>query len=344
MNTVNRKIIDAVAAKAERICPGALALIGVYGSVATGDAYEKSDLDLLILIEDERGWALGTGFLLEDSGIGYDIYCTDWSGLRYDAQCHHAHLSKLLDSQIVCVKNPRALEELTRLREEARQFLQSEDRFARVEELIQKAKISYADAYLHTSLGQVRMDAYGVMYYLLDALMLYHGTYFKLGVKRTLEELARIPIDEPFPENLRKIAACGEISELRELLTDLLRYAENHTCRPKKKEAPSGALAGTYEEMYSNWRNKVTEAAGTGHVFASFMNMCSFQFMLSEIGSGFEIGAYPVMEEYDPNHPARNAEICDRALETYEAVYRAAGLKVRRYPNADAFVADYVGM
>jgi hypothetical protein len=74
------------------------------------------------------------------------------------------------------------------------------------------------------------------------------------------------------------------------------------------------------------------------------MNMCSFQFMLSEIGSGFEIGAYPVMEEYDPNHPARNAEICDRALETYEAVYRAAGLKVRRYPNADAFVADYVGM
>ena len=79
MNTVNRKIINAIIEKAEKLCPDSLALIGVYGSVATGDDYAKSDLDLLILIEDEEGRKLATGFILDDSKVGYDIYCTDWS-------------------------------------------------------------------------------------------------------------------------------------------------------------------------------------------------------------------------------------------------------------------------
>ena len=32
------------------VCPGALAMIGVYGSMLTGDVHEKSNLDLLIVI------------------------------------------------------------------------------------------------------------------------------------------------------------------------------------------------------------------------------------------------------------------------------------------------------
>ena len=43
MDIVNQKIIDAIIAKANMVCPNSLALIGVYGSVATGDVYNKSD-------------------------------------------------------------------------------------------------------------------------------------------------------------------------------------------------------------------------------------------------------------------------------------------------------------
>ena len=146
MNTVNQKIIDAVIEKANKICPESLALIGVYGSVATGDEYEKSDLDLLILIEDNLGWSLGTGFILEDSKIGYDIYCTNWDRLRYDSECHHAHLSKLMDSDIVYIKKQEAYEALCKLREKTKKFLESEERFAQVNELIEKAKLAYEKA------------------------------------------------------------------------------------------------------------------------------------------------------------------------------------------------------
>ena len=129
MNIVNQKIIQAVIDKADKICPDSLALIGIYGSVDTEDEYDRSDLDLLILIDNDEGWKLGTGFILDDRKVGYDIYCTSHSGLKYDAECHHAHLSKLMDSRIVYVKNQDAYDELMALRAQVNELLSSDERF-----------------------------------------------------------------------------------------------------------------------------------------------------------------------------------------------------------------------
>ena len=212
MNNMNQRMIDAVIEKAERVCPGSLALIGVYGSVATGDEYAKSDLDLLILIQDDNGWQLGTAFILDDNKVGYDIYCTNWGGLKYDAECHHAQISKLMDSKIVYVKNQDAYDELCKLREQTKHFLVSEERFESVNDLIDKAKISCANAHLHEELGQVRMDLFGVMHYLMDAVMLFHGRYFKRGTTSMLEELESLPINEFFVDNIKGIVTSKDVS------------------------------------------------------------------------------------------------------------------------------------
>ena len=342
MDIVNQKIIQAVIEKANRVCPDSLALIGIYGSVATADAHEKSDLDLLILIEDDAGWKLGTGFILDDRSVGYDIYCTNWSALRYDAECHHAHLSKLMDSQIVYVNHPDAYGRLCALRAQAKQFLESEGRFQRANEALDKAKLAYANACLREELGQVRLEACGVITYLLDAVMLYHGTYFKLGVKRTFEELASLPLDGVFVQTIQKAVISNEINGLCEALKQLILYTENHI-RPKRSLAePSEALSGTYEEMVSNWRNKVEEAAKKGDAYASFMNMCSFQFMLSEISAGVAIGSFPIMDEYNPDSLGENTAVFDKYLQKYEQAYLRAGISVRRFADVDAFVADYL--
>lgn len=342
MNTVNKKIIQAVIDKASKICPDSLALIGIYGSVGTEDEYEKSDLDLLILIENDEGWKLGTGFILDDRKVGYDIYCTSRSGLRYDAECHHARLSKLMDSRIVYVKNQDAYDELMILREQTKQLLNSEERFQRVCELVDKAKIAYANACLCEGVGQVRMEAYGVISYISDAVMLFHGKYFKRGVKRTFEELAALPIDYVFEQLIKKAVVCKDISQLRDLLKQMILYAERHIRREKHKEKPSEALSGTYEEMYSNWRNKVEEAEKNSDTFASFMNMCSFQFMLSEISKEVEIGLFPVMDEYSPDSLEDNVMVFDKYLQKYKQVYKRAGISVKRYTGVEEFVSDYL--
>lgn len=342
MNIVNQKIINAIIEKAESLYPDSLALIGIYGSVATGDTYEKSDLDLLILIEDDDGYKLATGFILEDNNVGYDIYCTKLDDLRHDAECHHAHLSKLMDSKIVYVKNQYAYNELCRLRDKVVLFLKSEERFFRVKELLDKAKISYADACLHDELGQVRMDAFHVIDCILNAVMIYHGKYFRLGVKRTFDEIANLPVSGEFSDNIRKIAASKDVSEIRDLLKELLLYAERYMHQEKPKEEPSEALTGTYEELYSNWRNKVEQAANNNYVFSSFVNMCSFNGMLSDISSEFDIGAYNIMDEYNPEKLTDNVLIYDRYLEEYEKVCNKAEIKIKRFSDVDAFVADYL--
>ena len=343
MDTLNQKIIDAVIEKAEKLCPDSLDLIGIYGSVATGEEHEKSDLDLLILISDEAGRKLGSGFILEDRKVGYDIYCTDWNGLRYDAECHHANLSKLMDSQIVYIKNQNAYEELCRLREQTKQFLASEERFKRVDDLLTQAKVAYANACLSDELGRVRVEALGVMHYLMNAIMLFHGTYFKRGVKRTLEELALLPIDEVFIKTIQKIVGSKEVEELQSLLKRLLLYSEQHTRREVQKVKPSEELAGTYEEMYSNWWNKVIEAAENDDSFASYVNLCNFQFMLKGISENVEIGVYNVMDEYNPDSLTDNVRVFDKYLKKYEEVYQCAGLSVKRYSHIDEWIADYFG-
>ena len=97
----NQKIIDAVIKKANIVCPGALALIEINGSFMTGDFYEKSDLDLLILINDDRGRQLGCAFIQDDLQVGHDIYCTTWKRLQKDARYEHPNISKLMDVKIV---------------------------------------------------------------------------------------------------------------------------------------------------------------------------------------------------------------------------------------------------
>ena len=39
MNDINEKMIDIIIKKADALCPDSLAMIGVYGSVITGDKY-----------------------------------------------------------------------------------------------------------------------------------------------------------------------------------------------------------------------------------------------------------------------------------------------------------------
>ena len=344
MNNTNQKIIDAIIAKAKVICPNSLALIGIYGSVATGDTYTKSDLDLMILIKDNEGWKLGTGFILEDSKIGYDIYCTNWEGLKWDAGCHHAQLSKLMDSRIVYVKDQDALDALNELREQTKSFLQSDERFERVNELLQKAKVSYADACLYEELGKVRISAAEVILSLLDSIMIYHGCYFKRGVKRIFEELSQFPLEPAFLENMRKISKSKDVLELQDLMKSLILYVESYTSCKKELQKPSAdSISGSYEEMYSNWRNKVEEAAIAGDTFSTFMNMCSLQCMVSEIATDVAIGTYDIMKDYDADCLENNIKIYDDFLAEYEKVYEKAGLTVNRFSNVDDFMASYVG-
>lgn len=345
MKEIDQKIMDAIIKKAELVCPDSLALIGLYGSAATGDIHEKSDLDLLILIDDNRGRRLANVFILSDVGIGYDMYCTTWEMLERDAECHHAHLSKLLDSPLIYIKDQNAARRLEKLRKKAFDLLASDARYAKAQEALENAKKMYADCFLADSVSQIRTTAGAVIHFLLDAVMLYHGRYFKKGVKRTFEEIGTLNLSFNMEGKVMNIIRAETVDGIRNGLTDLVRSVQAClSVRREKAEPNPDNLSGTYEEMFSNWRNKMQEAAEKNDLFSSFMNMVSFQFMLHELAENIAIRELNIMDRFDPCRAEKNMETFEEALESYLEEYRKAGIWPKCFADVDDFLAKYLAM
>lgn len=343
LNGVNQKIVDAILEKAKRECPDALDAVAVYGSVCTGDIHEHSDLDLMILINDTKGYVLSDVFILDDAGIGYDIYCTNWEMLEADANCGHAHLSKLMDSEVLYVRDESVMERLEGLKNQAREILGSDKRFEAITGIREELCKIYGHAFVAGTIGQLRSWAAYMITLSLDAVMLWNGTYFKRGVKRTFEELDGLDIPDDFEQNVMKIVQAKNYIELGIALGTFFKSVMRFTERRTRKDAPSKEkLAGTYEEMFSNWRNKMPEAAERGDAFASFMNLASLQFMLEEIASESAIPKFQVMEEFDASDLSKNAKIFDDALEDYRQEYDKLGMEVKHFDNVDAFLKAYM--
>ncbi len=339
MDQVNQKIIEAVIQKAEKVCPDSLALIGVYGSVATGDDTEKSDLDLMILINDDKGWQLSDAFILDDREVGYDIYCTSWEMAEEDAKCRHAHLSKLLDLKIAYVKDKSALAKLESLQKKAIALLASQSRYQCSAEAFRAAKTAFADCCLTDSLSEARMFAGCCINYLADSVMLYCGKYFRFGVKRTFEELQQLNLTFDFEGEVFRVIRSESVREITCALNRLLFSVKEYLKFPReKKEVTSETIGGTYEEMYSNWRNKMFAAAEEGDLYASFMNMVSFQYMLHELAENIDVNDFGIMDKFTPENLSVNTQIFEHALEKYLEEYKKIDLKARHFSDVDAYI------
>ena len=165
----NQKIIDAIIEKANLVCPGSLALIGINGSFMTGDYHQKSDLDLLILINDDRGWQLGSTFIQDDLQVGHDIYCTSWEGLQNDARYEHPNISKLMDAKIVYCADEKYKRELERLRKQVKDKLSmpfDKEDYDKAENMLKEAEHCYTMAMLSESKSEVLDWTGGVIYYI----------------------------------------------------------------------------------------------------------------------------------------------------------------------------------
>lgn len=338
MNDRNEKMIDIIIKKADALCPDSLALIGVYGSVATGDEYEKSDLDLMILINDEKGRVLADGFIIDDVDIGYDLYCTSWDMLEKDAQCDHAHLSKLFDSKIVYCKEKSALKRLNEIRGKAAELLASDKRYEKADQAYSNAKKMLAEVYLAQSLSKARSCAGAAIEFIENAVMLHNGQYFRKGTKRALDELKQLGLPFDLETRILAVIQADTVEKIRAELTEVFVLTDEYLQVPKKKEHPSAEnLRGTYEEMYSNWKNKMAEAAGRDDVYSSFMNLLSLQWMFHEIAECIEVGDFEIMDKFNPKNLEENVDVFDQALNKYLAEYKKVGICPKHFESITEF-------
>lgn len=347
----NQKIIDAIIEKSNKVCPGSLALIGIYGSFLTGDIYDKSDLDLLVLINDDKGWQLGCCFIQDDLQVGHDIYCTTWESLENNVLYNDPNISKLMDSKIVYCSDKKYMKKLEALRKRVNDNLLlplSREDFMKAENLLKEAEHFYVKAMISERMSDVWVQAGYAVYYIENAVAMLNKRYFRYGSKRVYEELGSM---KNKPENLcemiEAVLSANSVEAVKNHLTVLVqetawsfKKAENNI--PVQRGAvTSGALSGTYEEMYSNWRNKMFAAAESGNRHLAFMSMINMNAMISDISNEVEIDDYDVLGGYEPQNLQVTAKACDDVINSYLKEYRKANIQVSHYPDIDEFVRDY---
>ena len=349
----NQKIIDAIIEKAKRVCPESLAMIGICGSFATGDYYEKSDLDLLVLINDDNGWQLSCTFIQDDLQVGHDIYCTTWEKLEYDSLYNNPNIAKLMDSKIVYCADEKYMEKLEALRKKAKDNLSaplSKYDYLKAEKTLKEAEHFYLMAMTAENMTELRVQAGYTLYYIENAVAMLNKKYFRYGVKRVYEELALM---EKKPHNLcemiESVLSGRSSEEIKSSLTTLVQETmgvfkkANADLPTDRKPITADSVKGTYEEMFSNWRNKTYAAVNENNPHLAYMSLISFSAMLSELSEEWEIAEYNVFENYDPQDLRKTTQAFDELIEKYLQEYKKVDLQPERYRDIDEFVDRYLG-
>ena len=110
----------------------------------------------------------------------------------------------------------------------------------------------------------------------------------------------------------------------------------------REKELPSAEnLRGTYEEMYSNWKNKMAGAADRDDVYSSFMNLLSLQWMFYEIAECIAVDGFEIMDIFSPKSLEENVGVFDQALNKYLAEYGKVGICPKHFESMTEFIESY---
>lgn len=346
----NQKIIQMVVERAKRDFPEDIALIGLTGSFRTGDYHEKSDLDLIIINNTPRGWEIADCFLLGD--VGYDIYCTPWeTRIEAEANLESPVVSSLTELQILYYATPRDLERFNAYRDKALGLLAQPIGKAcldRAAKHLESAKRCFADALLRDGLGEVRYAAGSVLYHLVNALISMNNTCIKRGIRRYLEELRALPhLPEGFEEHYMALVGAKTRENLRREARELLRGAESlwERLRDQTVERPVPTrenLAGTYEELWCNYRNKVLLSTELGDESYAFHAAMGAQQYLDEMRELFGTPKFDLMADFDASDLSAFRQSFLHTMDEYLEEYRRVGLSVKRFSTFEELYRHFM--
>jgi hypothetical protein len=345
----NDRIIAAIIKKAALVCPHSIALIGIAGSFHSGDIHERSDLDLCIVINDEDGWKIAGCFILGE--VGHDLYCTRWGKLEAMSEYPDPHVTKLLELDIVYCADEASLKRYLALRKKVQDRLNSPFSVQDAENVqhhLENALKDYASTILSDSAGEAGYASAKMLVSLEYVLYLANKAYVKRGIRRIPEEIRAMKIlPENFLQNYQDLIAARTLEEIKSCSTKLMNttkaFVAELASRVKvRKEITPESIEGTYEEIVSNWKNKMVLAAQTGDIYLALMTRASCQGFYDEFAAEYNVDRVQLFEGFPMEDLAQSAARFDAAMDYYRYLYAQMGEPVRYYPDIEAFEKAYL--
>lgn len=345
----NEKLIDMVIERAKRDFTDDIAIIGLTGSFSTDDYHEKSDLDLIIINNTDRGWGLSTCFILED--VGYDIYCTPWESIEAKANLENSGISCLVDLQILYCAKPEYMERFNTYRQKALDSLAKpigRECIIRAKKHIDRAKQDYTNTLLTDDLGTVRYASCGVLYNLVNAITNLNNTYFRRGVKRYLEEIVKYRyLSDGFIIQYMNVINSKTIDEIRNTAYDLLKsmvvlYETMHKNFVEQPVPTYDNLRGTYEELWCNCRNKVFKSIKAGDKSYAYHVAMGAQNYLDEMTETRGTKKFDLMQYFNSDNLLLFQNSFLEAMDAYLDEYNKVGMKVEQYDTFEQLYSQFM--
>ena len=348
----NKRLIDMVIERAKRDFSEDIALIGLTGSFNTGDFHEKSDLDLIIVNNTDRGWEISSCFILDD--VGYDIYCTPWeTKLAQQAVLDNPGVSSLTDLQILYCAKPEYLEKFNNLRQQALETMAKPigvECIKRAKKHLDLAKQELADAMLAENMGASRYASSGVLYHLVNCLVNLNNTCIKRGIKRYPEELLTYEyLPEDFEKLYMSVIEAKTIDEMKmtslSLLKSVVQLYDRMRCDFSPKLIPTyDNLKGTYEELWCNCRNKVITSTNAKDKSYAFLAAMGAQNYLDEMATEHcGTKKFDLMQYFDADNLDIFKDAFLEVMDEYRTEYDKVGRKVLEFNTFDDLYNYYMG-
>jgi predicted nucleotidyltransferase len=346
----NKELIDILIQKVRKEYENDIDLIGVYGSFFTGDFHEKSDLDLLVVLNNERGWGFSTCFILD--GVGYDLYGSPWTKLEKMASFDHTFVSHVIDVDIVYCREPECRNRFIQLRQKALDIINNPittELLEKSKKHLEDATFAYGKMMLEDEIGAARKLSGDIIYHLTNTVCFLNHSYFKLGVKHQLEEmLAMKRVPKHFDEYFNDVMHAASVTAIKEAAAKLVKTVkelyDEITEETLEKVVPTkDNLKGTYEEIWSNWKNKIQYAVDYNDKLLAFSSGASCQEFYDEMHLERGTASINLMKHFQANNLDSFAKAFEEAMELYKEEYDKLQMEVLTYDSIDAFRKDYLG-
>jgi len=249
-------------------------------------------------------------------------------------------ISCLTDLKIVYCAKSEYMERFNSYKQKALDLLAKpigKESLGQAEKYINTAKQHYAETMISDDTGTVRFASCGVVYYLMNALVRMNNTYIKRGIKRYREEILSY---KHIPDNLDKIymsvIEAATIDEIRNTSHEMLKsvvHLYNEMCE-KFVEKPTPAyddIDGTYEELWSNCRNKVILSCDLGDKSYAYHAATGAQYFLDEMTEMIGTKKFDLMKYFDANNlqTFKGAFLC--AMDEYLEECNKVGKKINKF-------------
>lgn len=346
----NELLINMVIERAKRDFLDDIAIIGLTGSFNTGDFHEKSDLDLVIINNTEKGWEISDCFILED--VGYDIYCMPWnSRIQEQSTLESPHVSCLTELKIIYYATPEDLEKFNDFRQKALDALANpigEACLNRAIKWIDLAKQAYSDTVLSEDMGSARQASADVLYNLVNALASMNNTYIKRGIKRYLQEIRSFRyIPDDLESLYMSIIEAASIEEIRTASFNMLKsvvrlhsiMCDNFIVKPTPTFEN---LKGTYEELWSNYRNKMLDSVLNNDASYAFLSAFGAQAYLDYMTVEKGTKKFDLMQYFDASDLQVLNENFLKMMDEYLDEYNQVGREVKRFTTFEQLYDHYM--